>query len=78
MTLKPRTITSSNAKQTEGNSGTKDKKLAISMTLRFWLTTVSTTIVSVTTLYFGLNYSKFCFKEMRYLNDKEKIQMVFN
>ena len=48
------------------------------MTLRFWLTTVCSTIVSVTTLYFGLNYSKFCFKQMRYLSDKEKIQMAFN
>ena len=28
--------------------------------------------------YTGMNYSGFCFKEIRYLTDKEKIQRVFN
>ena len=29
-------------------------------------------------IYFGLNYSGFCFAEMRYLSDEEKIRSVFN
>ncbi len=28
--------------------------------------------------YFGLNYSGFCFAQMRYLSDEEKIRSVFN
>ena len=29
-------------------------------------------------LYFSLNYSGFCFAEMRYLSDEEKIKLVFD
>jgi hypothetical protein len=29
-------------------------------------------------IYFGLNYSGFCFAEMRYLSDEEKIRAVFD
>ncbi|AFZ56409.1 hypothetical protein H6G54_10555 [Anabaena cylindrica FACHB-243] len=49
-----------------------------SMNIRLWLTTACSTIVSIAALYFGLNHSKFCFKQMRYLTDTEKIQMAFN
>lgn len=30
------------------------------------------------TVYFGLNYSGFCFAKMRYLTDEEKIKLAFN
>ncbi|MGB3207697.1 MAG: hypothetical protein WBB28_22155 [Crinalium sp.] len=34
--------------------------------------------LTVLIAYFGLNYSGFCFAEMRYLSDIEKIKSVFN
>ena len=34
--------------------------------------------LTVLNVYFGLNYSGFCFAKMRYLSDEEKIKLAFN
>lgn len=42
---------------------------------RFLFVSVVLLIISI---YFGLNYSGFCFAEQRYLSDEEKIRAVFD